>query len=269
MDFLTGRSQVVTIGSNTSSTLVQSSPECYKAAATAHGCTLFTHDCSAIHGSHQIIKFADDTKDIDLISNDDETEYRDEVTRWCKDNSLALNVSKTKELFVVRNHQGTHSSTLDRTLVEIVSCFPFTDLGRRSVDPQHGRHAQEGTPVPLPPTVPQEVQHKHTMACELLLWHHSVRSGGVTVWYGNTTAQDRKAIQRFVRMAEKIIGCALPSIEELFQTRCRQKASSIIKDHYHRGTSCFPACSPVTSSAAFKLGQASSRTVSTHRQCAY
>jgi len=37
----------------------------------------------------------------------------------------------------------------------------------------------------------------------------SVLSGGVTVWYGNTTAQDRKAIQRVVRMAEKIIGCAL------------------------------------------------------------
>jgi len=53
----------------------------------------------------------------------------------------------------------------------------------------------------------------------------SVLLGGVTVWNGNTTAQDRKATQRAiqsVRMVEKIIGCALPSIEEIFQTRCRR-----------------------------------------------
>jgi len=37
-------------------------------------------------------------------------------------------------------------------------------------------------------------------------FYHGVLSGGVTVWYGNTTAQDRKAIQRVVRMAEKVIG---------------------------------------------------------------
>jgi len=45
--------------------------------------------------------------------------------------------------------------------------------------------------------------------------------GSVTVWYGNTTAQDRKAIQRVIRMAEKIIECALTSIEDIFQSRCQ------------------------------------------------
>jgi len=60
----------------------------------------------------------------------------------------------------------------------------------------------------------------------------SVLAGGVTVWYGNATAHDSKAIQSVIRMVEKIFGCALPSIE-IFWSRCRRKASSIIQDHNH------------------------------------
>ncbi len=50
-----------------------------------------------------IVKFADDTVFLGLISNNDETVYLDEVERltsWCQDNGLFLNVSKTKELIV-------------------------------------------------------------------------------------------------------------------------------------------------------------------------
>jgi len=59
-------------------------------------------------------------------------QYRDEVaqlTQWCKDNSLVLNVSKTKELIVdFRNHRGPHSVSLDGTTVEIFNCFHFLGL---------------------------------------------------------------------------------------------------------------------------------------------
>jgi hypothetical protein len=46
-----------------------------------------------------IIKFADDTTVVGLITGNDETAYREEVrdlTVWCKDNNLSLNVIKTK-----------------------------------------------------------------------------------------------------------------------------------------------------------------------------
>jgi len=50
------------------------------------------------------------------------------LKRWYKDNSLALNVSKTKELIVdFRNPIRTHSP-LERTPVEIISCFHFLGL---------------------------------------------------------------------------------------------------------------------------------------------
>lgn len=65
--------------------------------------TLYTHDCTPIHDSNIIIKFADDTTVAGLIHNNDESAYRDEVqklTAWCSVNNLALNSSKTKELVI-------------------------------------------------------------------------------------------------------------------------------------------------------------------------
>ena len=60
LDFLTGRPQVVRVGSNTSATLILNT-------GAPQGCVLspllyspFTHDCMARHDSNTI-KFADDT----------------------------------------------------------------------------------------------------------------------------------------------------------------------------------------------------------------
>ena len=41
--------------------------------------SLFTHDCMARHDSNAIIKFADDTTVVGLITDNDETAYREEV----------------------------------------------------------------------------------------------------------------------------------------------------------------------------------------------
>ncbi|KAK3515224.1 hypothetical protein QTP70_011413, partial [Hemibagrus guttatus] len=53
--------------------------------------------------STNILKFADDTAVVGLISNNDETAYLEEIKNletWCQDYNLLLNVSKTKELIV-------------------------------------------------------------------------------------------------------------------------------------------------------------------------
>jgi len=58
--------------------------------------------------THTIVKFADDTLVIGLISNNDESAYRTDVqhlAEWCADNT-----KKTKELIVDfrRTKGGTH-----------------------------------------------------------------------------------------------------------------------------------------------------------------
>ena len=58
--------------------------------------SLFTHDCVATHASSSIIKFADDTTVVGLITNNDEAACRQEVRAlrvWSQENSLSPNVN--------------------------------------------------------------------------------------------------------------------------------------------------------------------------------
>ncbi len=67
----------------------------------------------------------------------------------------------------------------------------------------------------------------------------SVLTSCITVWYGNCCAADRKTLQRTVNIAAKIIGAPLPSILDIFLTRCSSKAKSIVEDPTHPSHSLF------------------------------
>lgn len=42
---------------------------------------IYTHDCTPIHTSNTIIKFADDTTLVGLVTGDDDSAYREDVQR--------------------------------------------------------------------------------------------------------------------------------------------------------------------------------------------
>jgi hypothetical protein len=71
--------------------------------------SLFTHDCMARHESNTIIKFADDTTVLGLITDNDETAYREVryLAGWCQNNNLSLTVIKTKEMIVDYRKRNT------------------------------------------------------------------------------------------------------------------------------------------------------------------
>jgi len=71
---------------------------------------------------------------VGLISGNDEKAYLEKVANlslwWCQDNSLMLNVSKTKELIVdcrrTQQHQSTYTPLgINGTAVERVSSFRY------------------------------------------------------------------------------------------------------------------------------------------------
>ena len=109
LDFLTGLPQVVRVGNNTSATLIINT-------GAPRGCvlcpllySLFTHDCTARQDSNTIIKFAHDKTVVGLITDNNETAYREEVRNmalWCQDNYLHLNMIKTKEMIVDYRKRG-------------------------------------------------------------------------------------------------------------------------------------------------------------------
>ncbi|KAI3353721.1 hypothetical protein L3Q82_004960 [Scortum barcoo] len=215
-NFLTGRPQAVRMGSTTSSTLTLNTGAPQGCVLSPLLYSLFTHDCVATHSSNTIIKFADDTTVIGLITGDDETAYREEVralTSWCQDNNLQLNVSKTKELIVDfrRRQREEHAPlSINGTTVERVNSFRFL-----------GVHISE----------------------DLTWTHHTdfitkctierILTGCITAWYSSCTALNRKALQRVVKAAQHITRTELPSMEDLYTQRCRKKATKIIKDPSH------------------------------------
>ena len=99
LDFLMGHPQVVRVGNNTSAMLILNTGAPQGCVLSPVLYSLFTHDCD----SNTIIKFADDTTVVCLITNNDETAYGEEVidlTVRCQENNLSLSMIKTKELSV-------------------------------------------------------------------------------------------------------------------------------------------------------------------------
>ena len=78
LDFLTGCPQVVKVGNITSFTLILNTGAPQRCVLSPLLYSLYTHDCVASHNSNSI-KFADDTTVVNLINNNDETAYREEV----------------------------------------------------------------------------------------------------------------------------------------------------------------------------------------------
>jgi hypothetical protein len=102
LDFLKGQSQVVSVGNNTSATVILNTGAPQRCVLRPLLYSLFTYDCVAKHDSNTIIKFAKDTTVAGLTSDNDETAYRvgvRELAVWVQD-KISLNVSKTKELIV-------------------------------------------------------------------------------------------------------------------------------------------------------------------------
>ena len=114
-DFLSDRTQTVRIGNLVSSPLVINTGAPQGCVLSPLLYSLYTYDCKPRYDSNIIIKFADDTTVIGLISDDDESAYRDDVNhlvRWCASNDLVLNVSKTKEIVVDFRKSKSVPSTL-------------------------------------------------------------------------------------------------------------------------------------------------------------
>ena len=204
--------------------------------------TLMTHDCCARSSSNHIIKFADDTTVVGLISSDDDSAYREEVLQlinWCDINNLHLNVNKTKEITVdFRKNCKPHTPlTIKGSAVESVKSTKFlgvhitddltwttntTSLVKKAQQRLHFLRRMRRANLP-----PSALTTFYRGAIE------SILTSSLSVWYGSCPVADQKTLQRVVRSAEKITTSAQPSIQDLYPSRCYKRAINITKDPTH------------------------------------
>ncbi|KAI5617008.1 gastrula zinc finger protein XlCGF28.1-like, partial [Silurus asotus] len=243
MDFLTKRPQQVRSGSICSNTITLNTGVPQGCVLSPFLYSLFTSDCRPVNGSNSIIKFADDTTVIGLITNNDETAYREEIQHlatWCNNNNLLLNTSKTKELIVDfrKEGRGTHDTThINGMAVERVSSFKFLGI-HISADLSWNINTSSLVKKAHQRLFFLRTLKKNQLSSDILVNFYrcaveSILTSCVTVWYGSCSAAERKALQRVVKTAQRITGTPLPAMEDIQKKRCLRRARSILKDSSH------------------------------------
>ncbi len=161
---------------------------------------------------------------IGLIRDNDETAYREEVQHlaaWCG-----------------KKKGGTHDPIhINGMVVERVSSFKFL-----------GTHISEDLTWTTNTSSLVKKAHQCLFFLRTLKKNHlspailvnfyrcaieSILTNCVTVWYGNCSVADRKALQRVVKTAQRITGTPLPAIEDVQRKRCLHRAHCILKDSSH------------------------------------
>ena len=126
------------------------------------------------YDSNVIVKFADDTAVIRLITNGDETAYRQEVRGlelWFGENNLILNTKKMKELIVDFRRKGaipppvTLTTQLWRGFTHSNRPAPYQHAHLAG---EHRAHHQEGPSTALLPKEVEGGRHVHSQSKILL-----------------------------------------------------------------------------------------------------
>ncbi|KAI4891004.1 hypothetical protein NFI96_004964 [Prochilodus magdalenae] len=165
---------------------------------------------------------------------------------WCKVNDLVLNTSKTKEIVVdfrrtkKSDHLPLHISGAEVERVEKVKFLGvhitnhLTWSSNTSYLCMRAQQRLYFLRKLKQAQLPQKLLlNFYRSTIESILSHCMI------VWYSSCTVSERKDLHRVVKVAGRIIGTDLPSLDSVHTSRLKKKASSISRDATHPGHCLF------------------------------
>ncbi len=166
------------------------------------------------------------------------------LTKWCQENHLSLNIDKTKELVVDFRRQSTEHTaiSIDKTPVERVSSFKFLSV-HITEDLTWSAHTDAVLKKAHQRLFFMRRLRKFGTSPSILrsfysCTEESILTGSITAWFGNSTAGNRKALQRVVRTATTLLEVSFPPSRTSTPGGVQGKPGGLSKTPATRPTVC-------------------------------
>ncbi|KAF7646444.1 hypothetical protein LDENG_00187570 [Lucifuga dentata] len=160
------------------------------------------------------------------------------MVTWCRQNNLELNAVKT-----VKNPAPPTPIILCDIPVSTVEHFHFLgtiitrDLKWELTISSLTKKAQQ-TMYFL-----QQLKKFNLPTAMMVVFYtaitESILTSSISVWYAAATAKNKGRLQRIIRSAERVIGCNLPSFQDLYTSRTWRRAGKIVADPFYPGHHLF------------------------------
>ena len=244
VSYLTKRSQYVKVGTSAISNVIMSNTGVPQGTVLAPFLfTVYTSDIRSEYASCPLVKFADDTALIGLISNDDDTLYLNQLNifvNYCNENFLELNVKKTKEMII--DFRTKHKVTPEPVLigdcvVERVSEYKYLGvvMDEKLNWNEHVAYVEKR----LKPrfycfrklnsfNVNREILAAFYNSIICSVWNYCI-----VCWAGNTDITQKKVLDGVIKRVGRILGEELPSVDVVYLNFASSKVRSLWKDISH------------------------------------
>ena len=243
LDYLTNRSQYVKIGQSSTLNVISSSTGAPQGTVLAPFLfTLYTSDCRSQSSKCPLIKFADDTALIGLISKDDDRAFLSQVDSFvnhCDTNYLELNVSKTKEMVIDFRQARSDPQPVDikGSAVARVETYKYLGIVLNN-KLSWGDHVdlivkklnsrmyclRKLNSFHITP----EILNVFYTSTIVSVWRYCL-----VCWGGNVSKREKRRIDSIVRKAERVIGASQPSVDSVYLDLVGGKLEMVWSDTSH------------------------------------